>query len=260
MKKIGIIGMGFVGNRLAKELSLNCKVITYDVKYECDYPYDELASCDFIMICVNTPANSDGSVYVDNVENAIKQVPANKILIRSTIPPGTTDYFVKKYKKCICFSPEYVGESLFLGSSWNAFEKKSPFLILGGNSENRRQFLDDLEIIYGPNTKIMEMGSSEAELVKYMENSYFALKVSFVNEFRELAESLDLSWNSIREGWLLDSRVERDHTAAFKNAPGYNGKCLPKDVCGIVQFAKENGFQMHIMASVSKYNHVLQSK
>lgn len=252
--KIGIIGMGFVGSRLAKKYSDICDLITYDKAKNKEYPTKQLAECDFIMICVDTPQLEDGSVYIENVENAIKQVPNSHILIRSTIPPGTTDYFIKKYNKCICFSPEYVGESTFLASSWSSFEAKSPFFILGGTPDNTKYFRDIIEQIVGPNATIMCMSSSEAELVKYMENSYFALKISFVNEFRLLAEHLNLDWNSVREGWLLDPRIERDHTSAFKDHPGYSGKCLPKDVNGIIEYAKKNKYEMLVMKSIRDYN------
>ena len=254
LKKIGIIGYGFVGKRLADKLSKKCKVIIYDKKNSEDYPFQELELCDFVMICVDTPSNNDGSVNIKNVEEAIKTVPNTKILLRSTVPPGTTDYLCDKYHKNICFAPEYVGESVFIASSWEDFEKRGSFFILGGEERNCSLFRDDIEYIYGPYTTIMQMKASEAELVKYMENSYFALKISFVNEFRNLAEFLGLNWNSVREGWLVDARIERDHTSAFKESPGYAGKCLPKDVSGIIKFAENKKYHMEIMEAVQKFN------
>lgn len=257
MKKVGIIGKGFVGNRLIKKFSTKCDVVSYDKKEHIDYPYDELKKYDFVMICVDTPSTEDGSVFIKNVESAVKDVPNQKILIRSTIPPGTTEYLETKYNKIICFAPEYVGESIFIGSDWSEVETRKPFFILGGTSYNRNFFRDDIEYIFGPDTIIMQMESAEAEMVKYMENSYFALKVAFVNEYRTFAEHLGLDWNSVREGWLLDSRVERDHTAAFKEYPGYGGKCLPKDVNGIINFAKKKKFTLHIMEAVKEYNTII---
>lgn len=258
--KIGIIGMGFVGSRLYEKFKTKCDIVSFDKTKNKDYPYEQLVACDFVMICVDTPQSEDGSVCIDNVEEAIGCVPNKQILLRSTVPPGTTDYLLNKYNKCICFAPEYVGESIFLTSNWNAFENKSPYFILGGTTENIRYFRDKIEEILGPNAIIMQMNSSEAELVKYMENSYFALKVSFVNEFRMLADHLKLDWNSVREGWLLDSRVERDHTSAFKAAPGYSGKCLPKDVNGIIKFAEMHNFEMSIMKAVQNFNSKVQHK
>lgn len=255
--KIGIIGMGFVGCRLAEKFSQNCEIVTYDKNKDFEYPSEELSTCDFVMICVNTPPNPDGSVYINNVEDAIRDVPNDKILLRSTVPPGTTTYLAKKYSKNVCFSPEYVGESNFLSVNWNGFENSKPFFIIGGPTDSATYYINKMEIILGPSTKIMQMQAEEAELVKYMENSYFAMKVSFVNEFRQLAEKINLNWNSVREGWLLDPRVERDHTSAFKDAPGYSGKCLPKDVSGIIQFAKSKGFDMKVMQAIQDYNNSL---
>ena len=252
--KIGIIGMGFVGCRLAEKFSQNCDIVTYDKNKDFEYPSEELSTCDFVMICVNTPSNPDGSVCIANVEDAIRETPIDKILLRSTVPPGTTTYLANKYHKDICFSPEYVGESNFLSGNWSGFESENPFFIIGGPTDLADYFADKMEMILGPSTKIMQMQAEEAELVKYMENSYFALKVSFVNEFRQLAEAINVNWNSVREGWLLDPRIERDHTSAFKDAPGYSGKCLPKDVSGIIQFAKSKGYDMKVMQAIQGYN------
>ena len=210
------------------------------------------------MICVDTPSNPDGSVYISNVEDAISAVPNQKILLRSTVPPGTTNLLNKKYNdKIICFSPEYVGESCFLSSSWDCFDKNRSFMIIGGEFEHRLLFLDDLELIFGPNMQIVQMSSPEAEMVKYMANSYFAMKIGFVNEFRILSEKLRLNWHQIREGWLLDPRIERDHTSAFKTKPGYGGKCLPKDTKGIISFAESNNCPLKILSTVNSVNEKL---
>ena len=252
-KKIGIVGMGFVGTKMKEILLPFCEIITYDKKQGDCLP-EELRSCDFVMVCVDTPSMPDGSVNICNVEDAIASVPCNKILLRSTVPPGTTAYLVKKYKKIICFSPEYIGESLFVSADWESFYKSKSFMIIGGEPKHIKCFIDDLESIFGPNIHISQMSSAEAELVKYMDNSYFAMKISFVNEFRLLSDKLNLNWHVIREGWLLDPRIERDHTSAFKENPGFGGKCLPKDIRGIIAFAEQNNVSMDLLKAIRDFN------
>jgi len=115
-------------------------------------------------------------------------------------------------------------------------------------------WLEYLSEVVGPETRIFRTGHLEAELIKYMENSYFALKVTFVNEFRRVSEALGADWHDVREGWLLDPRVERDHTAAFQFSPGYSGKCLPKDVSAIIAAVRSAGFEMPLMEAVHLIN------
>jgi UDP-glucose 6-dehydrogenase len=69
-----------------------------------------------------------------------------------------------------------------------------------------------------------------------------------------LSEKLGLDWHAVREGWLLDPRVERDHTAAFADDRGFDGKCLPKDVAGIVHFAQSVGVDLSLLAAAQEAN------
>lgn len=253
MTRIGVIGRGHVGAMVIAQLSLTNEVVSYDRTDAGEYPAVRLAECDFAVICVDTPADADGSVDVSNLEAALAQLPCENVLIRSTVPPGTTARLAASSGKNICFWPEYVGETAFVASSWEQFSASEPFIVLGGEPESRRHFVDLLLPIYGSQVRIFQCSSGEAELVKYMENSYFAAKIIFVNEFRELSESLGLDWHTVREGWLLDPRVERDHTVAFEKQ-GFGGKCLPKDLAGILHTAKAQGVELTMLAAVQAAN------
>lgn len=253
MYRIGVIGRGHVGSMIIRQLSPANEVISYDLSDGSDYPTEALAACDFAMICVDTPSRPDGSVNVSNVEAALAQLPCDNVLIRSTVPPGTTARLAASTGKNICFWPEYVGETKFVASSWDEFSASEPFIVLGGDAASRRLFADLLLPIYGPEVRVFQCESGEAELVKYMENSYFAAKVIFVNEFRELSESLGLDWHTVREGWLLDPRVERDHTVAFEKK-GFGGKCLPKDLAGILHVAQGQGLDLAMLNGVQVAN------
>jgi UDPglucose 6-dehydrogenase len=87
-----------------------------------------------------------------------------------------------------------------------------------------------------------------------MENAYLAAKVSFVNEFRRICETFGADWHTVREGWLLDPRVEPAHTAAFARAPGFGGKCLPKDLCAIIHAATSTGYDPALLREVLRSN------
>ena len=99
--------------------------------------------------------------------------------------------------------------------------------------------------------------------MKYMENSYLALKVTFVNEFYEICRTFGADWHAVREGWLLDPRVERSHTAVFINQRGFGGRCLPKDVNAIAAAAVAAGYTPGLLQEVLASNdrfHALQQQ
>jgi len=250
---VGVIGRGHVGRSVIRQFREH-EVVSYDLTDSTSYPEAELRACDIAMICVDTPPLPDGSADVSHVEAAIARIPCDNVVIRSTVPPGTTARLAEATGKSLCFWPEYVGETQFLGSSWEEFSATQPFIILGGRAEHRRRVVDLLLPVFGPQVRLFQCTSAEAELIKYMENSYFAAKITFVNEFRELSEQLGLDWHTVREGWLLDPRVDRDHTAAFAEERGFAGRCLPKDLSAILRVASDSGLQLRMLSAVQEAN------
>ena len=81
-----------------------------------------------------------------------------------------------------------------------------------------------------------------------------ATKVTFVNEFFEIAKQFDANWYAIREGWLLDKRIGRAFSSVFANKRGFNSKCLPKDVNAIVKAAQGKGYSADFLREVLKSN------
>jgi UDP-glucose 6-dehydrogenase len=188
------------------------------------------------------------------VEEAVGQVPCEKILLKSTVPPGTTERFAQKFNREICFWPEYIGQSRYHNPYFASRIADVPFVVLGGEPELRQWFIDRLLPILGPTKTYFQCASREAELIKYAENAYFATKITFVNEFRRIAETLGADWHTVREGWLLDPRVEPMHTAAFADSPGFSGRCLPKDLEAIVGAAQDAGYGPTLLAEVLRSN------
>ena len=252
---VGIIGLGHVGSITRHALQLRCHIVTYDVGCDCDYPFAEFAACDFLIICVNTPALPTGAADVTQVHAAFQALPASvPVILRSTVPPGTTIELSEKYRREVVFWPEYVGENCFSVPTWERLGQQ-PFQIFGARkSVDFSAWLDLVAETLGPLVRLHQLQPTEAEAVKYMENCYFAVKTTFVNEFRRLCDALELDWQSVREGWLLDPRVDRDHSDAFKLAPGYGGRCLPKDVQAILARANEVGASMPLLRAVSTIN------
>ncbi len=253
---VGIIGLGHVGRLTVQALQISAVTVGYDVALAEPYPTAELAACDFVVVCVNTPSAPDGAADLSQVRSALAALPGEQpVILRSTVPPGTTEALQEEFGREVYFWPEYIGETRFVISTFDVLSDVDPFLVVGGDrSPGFGRWIDFLAQNYGPLTRIHQCTSREAELVKYMENAYFAMKTTFVNEFRRLSEAVGADWHTVREGWLLDPRVERDHSDAFKGAPGYAGKCLPKDTAALIAFARAADIPLPLLESVRDIN------
>lgn len=251
--RIGIIGVGHVG-RHTQEILHPHVVVTFDSAEDEAYPYDDLASCDVVVICVDTPPMADGRADITNVVEAVMRVPADLVVLRSTVPPGTVDSLSERTGKSICFMPEYVGESNFAGSRWEASGLATAFAVIGGAPAVRRRAIELLVPVYGPSTVFFQCEAREAEIIKYMENAFFATKLMFVNQFFDLCQGLGADWATVREGWLLDPRVGRDHSAVFAEDRGFGGRCLPKDLSALLARATDAGVALPLLEAVAALN------
>jgi UDPglucose 6-dehydrogenase len=209
------------------------------------------------VICVPTPMSADGSCDTSIVESVVRSVDADVVLIKSTVTPGTCDRLAKETGKRLVFSPEYMGE----GKYWMPARLPSPtdprghgFCILGGDDEDCSAVQDLLWPVVGPATRFRFMGRLEAELVKYFENTYFAMKVTFSNEIRKICEASGANYHRVREGWLDDPRVEPMHTAAFAKKRGFDGKCLPKDTAALAAYCRAIGAPSDLLEAILAVN------
>jgi UDPglucose 6-dehydrogenase len=257
--RVGIVGMGTVGHAMRDMFAPVAGIVEYDVAGSEQYPRQQLAECDFAVICVSTPMAGDRSCDTVNVEQAVEALPLDRILIKSTVPPGTTDRLAAATGKHICFSPEYVGESNYPDAGWGRRTGDVPFLVIGGAPADRSWFLDRLVQVLGPAKSYFQCSAREAEIIKYMENSFLATKVAFVNEFYEICQTFEADWHTVREGWLLDPRIGTSHSAVFPDARGFGGKCLPKDVNAIISAAAEAGYKAQLLEEVLAANDRVRS-
>ena len=130
---VGIVGYGYVGKAVGNLLSSKHDIIVKEI----ENTYVECNMCDVAVICVPTPMRQDGEVDISIVEEAVKNIDCGLIIIKSTIPPGTSEYLANKYKKNIVFSPEYIGEGNYPLPYWEGVPhptdmSKHQFTIFGG--------------------------------------------------------------------------------------------------------------------------------
>lgn len=261
--KIAVIGLGYVGNRLFNFFeSQGFQTYSYDINGSGNLKsIEELnkKNVDFALICVPTPMTEGGECDTSIVEDCIKKINANTIVIRSTVVPGTTDRLEKETGKDLIFMPEYFGETK--NHLLNSMDNRD-FFIIGGRKEVRKKLIDLLKNIFdSKNIKFHLVDSITAEIIKYMENSYLATKVLFCEEFYRICESFGVDYYQVREGWLLDPRINPSHTFPRKDGlSGFGGKCLSKDLSAIITASTKVGYNPELLKQVFNYNKKLRSQ
>jgi nucleotide sugar dehydrogenase len=268
-KKILVVGYGYVGKAMVDMLREHYDVLVYDPTYSGANNFENVSfmseiadakDCVLGVICVPTPQKDDNSCDTSLVKKAVKEINAPVILLKSTVSPGTTERLKKETGKRIVFSPEYVGESKYYNPYFNNDMKAVPFLILGGAEEDGNYILDLFLPILGPTKQYFKTAALNAEVTKYMENTFFATKITFVNEMYEICKAFGADWYDVREGWLLDPRVERMHTAVFPEKRGFSGKCLPKDTSALVEASKKAGYLPKFLEQMIESNKEFKEK
>jgi len=129
-----------------------------------------------------------------------------------------------------------------------------------GNKEETKYVIDILAPILGPTKEYCQTDAKTVELVKYWENTFYAMKVTFCNEMYEICEKMNINYWEARELWLKDPRVNKMHTAVFKDKRGYGGKCYPKDTNGLVMASKEAGYVPQLLEAMIDSNKRFKSK
>ena len=202
--KIGIVGQGYVGTAVKEVFSKHYEVDTFDLdesKRDVDYIEDIIDRNDIIFVCVPTPMRKDGSCDTSIVEGVVceldglaltRQCSNRIVVIKSTIPPGTTDRLNKECKNItVIFNPEFLTEANFIEDFRNQNR-----IIIGG----QRPATTKLRQVYSlafPDATIVKTGSKTAEMVKYMTNTFLATKVSFANEMYQICMRLDIDYDKV---------------------------------------------------------------
>lgn len=223
-----IIGYGVVGQNVYKTLmqSENIDLSIYD-KYTrmIDNIKDHY---DLAFVCVDTPATIDSVCDISEIAVAINEHNADIFVIKSTVLPEQAEFLsLLSSVKHLVFSPEYYGNT----QHCNNFNFN--FTILGGNQNDCIKVQQVLQSVYDGAHKFHITDVKTAILAKYMENSYLAMKVSFCNQFFDIAEKAGVMYEELRELFILDPRVNPSHTFVYRDHPYWDSHCLNKDVKAI---------------------------
>lgn len=254
-RKAGVVGGGVVGSAMQK--LCGPETVVYDpFRPEWGGSKEAINGCDAVFVCVPTPMQDDGSCNTSIVEEVVSWVEAPLLILRSTVAPGTTDRLRAKYGKSIVFQPEYLGETT--AHVFGDMAERE-FVVLGGTTADVSAAADFYKSYYNAYVRFYFCDAMTAEVAKYMENAFYAVKVTFVNEFYDIARVHGVDFNQLREIWLADPRISRDHTFVYPEARGFAGKCLPKDCSAIVRSCAQRGLEARFLKATLEVNRHFQA-
>ena len=260
-QKIGIVGNGFVGSAVRYGFSPNVgcdaevKVYDKDPNKSTD-TLSDVTKSDIIFLSVPTPSNLDGSMNIDIVDKALTDIDEHDtnavILLRSTVVPGTTNKLQDKYPNLrLVFNPEFLTER-----SANFDFINQDRVILGGD-------INDVEVAeslfksrFGSTISILKTNYETAELIKYMTNTFFATKISFLNDMKLIADKSGVIWKDAIDGFIRDGRVGHSHldVPGHDGKYGFGGSCFPKDIQALINFGNGLGIEMSVLKGAWKTN------
>jgi len=240
---------------LEEMLKRNSDKIKATTDYSC------LSDTDAIFICVGTPSKKDGSINLEYIREAVKNIGEhagnkwNAIVVKSTVLPGTTEGVVLPMlekltgKKAgidfgISMNPEFLRE----GKAIYDFEHPDR-IVIGAYDKKSEELLRSL---YEPfNAPLFITTPTTAEMIKYASNAFLATKISFANEIGNFCKKMGIDTYDVMEAVGMDHRI----SPYFLNSgAGFGGSCFPKDVRALISAGKETGSKMSILHAVMDVN------
>jgi len=260
--KIGIIGHGYVGQAIASAHSHHDLVIR-DPRLPNSADLHEFLDCDGIFVCVPSPSTEDGSCDSSILEQVLKdllfvhinrQIP---IICKTTAPPSTYSKLLDRYPN-IVHCPEFLTAKDHIRDYEN-----SDFFILGGHDPwciRAREIIR--EGVPRVSEKFLFTDIKSAAFYKYMTNCYLAMKVTFMNDFKDLADAENIDWKKIKDLSVFDDRIGYTHmdVPGPDGKYGWGGACFPKDVSAIIMEALDKNLDFELMQRVETLNKKHRSK
>jgi GDP-mannose 6-dehydrogenase len=230
-----------------------------------DQAAEAIENSELSFVCVGTPSQINGNLDLAHVRHVCEQIGRalrekrqwHTVVIRSTVLPGTMRRIIipvleeHSGKKAgvdfgVCNNPEFLRE----GSAVKDF-RCPPKTVVG---ELDRNSGDPLSVLYGNLTVPMIRTDLEtAEMIKYIDNSWHALKIGFANEIGALCKSFSVDSHKAMEIFLKDTKL---NVSPAYLLPGFafGGSCLPKDLRALAYAAKLHDLELPILKSILPSN------
>lgn len=227
---------------------------------------DALDDADIAIVCVGTPSGVDGSHNMSFVVQVTRQIaqalkPGRAapltVIYRSTMRPGTIDQIIAPIFRSILgdgygklaelvYNPEFLREASAIEDYFHP-----PKIVIGTADGQPSAAMTALHA--GIAAPVFVTGFREAEITKFVDNSWHAVKVSFANEIGRICELLDISAAKVHEIFVSDSKL---NISPYYLRPGgaFGGSCLPKDVRALQYIAAEVGGNAQLVESLIRTN------
>jgi UDPglucose 6-dehydrogenase len=232
-----------------------------------------IAETDIFFLAVGTPSQSNGRPnlsYVFDVAQElgnkfkeIKEKAYKIIVVKSTVPPGTTLRIRNKIEKYLnesrvkidmVFCPEFLREGSAIDDTFYPDR-----VVVGAGGEKPVKILNKLfaRLIRRDNPGFLSTDISSAEMIKYASNAFLATKISFINEISYLCEQIGANIEDVAKGVGMDNRIG---SSFLKAGIGYGGSCFPKDTNGLDHFAGDHGHTFHLLKAVIDVNNIQKKR
>lgn len=228
-------------------------------------PDESIAGSDMIWICVGTPSDSDGGINLSSVDAAIGQIGRSLrdstdrplIVLRSTSLPGTTkNRVIPLLEKAsglkvgsdvhVVFHPEFLRE----GTAVSDFDDP-PKIVVGQDSPGAADVLMSVYEKYDAPRFCLDLG--EAEMVKYCDNLFHALKITFANEVAAVSRSAGVDARRVADVYCADTKLNIS-PSYLRPGFAYGGSCLPKDLRAILRYASLKSLHLPMLNSLLESN------
>lgn len=266
---LGIIGQGFVGSAVREGMKNHFEIFAFDKdpnKYSnVESIFHVVESTGITFLCVPTPMKKSGECDLSIVRNALTEIDnvtkslnieGYIVVIKSTVPPGTTQMLNEEYPGLdIVFNPEFLTEA-------NAIEdyKNQNRIIIGGERPGSTK----VKAIFAkafPKIPIIKTSSTIAETIKYITNTFLALKVSYANEMYQMCQSLGIDYDKVIEYARYDDRLGNSHWSV--PGPdgdfGFGGHCFPKDIAALQFLGKKMNIDTTILNAAIEKNTLIRT-
>ena len=253
--KIIIAGYGFVGKAVDNSFKEKHTTVVVDPKYTTAKIQHHL-DADGIVICVNAPTRSNGTLDVEDLFNVLDQIPEKMpVLIKTTLTPSIADAIEKAFPELdITFNPEFLRQAFanddFLNQTHAIFGCK-----------NHKDFWSVLFMETLPNCNyIVNCTAKEACMVKYSANSFLALKTSFFNQIYDICKTDSMDFEMVRHILSTDPRIGPGHTLVPgpDGTRGWGGHCFPKDTKAFRKYASGLNKPITVLDSAIDYNETVR--
>lgn len=255
--KIGIIGFGFIGSAIGWAYK-NTDLVIRDPKLQDSASLDKFVDRDAIFICVPSPSTIDGHCDTTILEQVLKELlfvtiknPNVVLISKSTASPRTYKRLQQKYPNLV-HVPEFLTQA-----NANADYANADYCVIGGNYDwaiKARNVLHFGRAL--AHDKHIIVNIETAALYKYMMNSYLAAKVTFMNDFKKIADAEGVDIKDLAYLAKHDDRIGTTHmeVPGPDGQYGWGGACFPKDIAAIQMEGLDLGVELELLSRVEDIN------